>query len=362
MIMPGKRFIAVAICVLLAFGVSFTVAEYARHPHADSPSIKAERQIDLGLVQHGVSIEKQIQISNTGGKSLEVSKVTTSCGCLALLKTDGDASSPSKLDSFSVLPYSTRELLVQFNPRANNTGKSTKKITLITNDPSNEVFDITLSAAIWRGVSASPSEIYLGRLSGGSPIRTSLEIVDDRLWAEDEGDLHFESSVPWLKILASYPKRVRLRAPGRGDKYIVEIGGTVPAGHDQEVAGTIDVLNNRKMRLETVLVRGVYRPDLRVTPSEIDFKASDSLLLQGKVPVRCICRCDSEPIQAQVLSCPKGVKASIGPPILPNQAVIEVSLVNSSDKLGQIQSAIILKIIRQNTGRNETISLPVSLR
>jgi Protein of unknown function (DUF1573). len=118
----------------------FTLSGNVIEPPKDElagPKIKFEQsQYDFGIIKEGVLVEHTFKFTNIGKKDLEVLDIRTSCGCTA-------ATPNKKLFK----PGESGELSVTFDSK-NRSGRTSRTITLISNDPIEEFYTLTIYAEI----------------------------------------------------------------------------------------------------------------------------------------------------------------------------------------------------------------------
>lgn len=103
----------------------------------EGPKIKFEKsQHDFGIIKEGVVVENVFKFSNTGKKDLEIKDVRSSCGCTV-------AQPNKKLFK----PGESGELKVSFDSK-NRSGRTSRTITLVTNDTVEEYYTLTIYAEI----------------------------------------------------------------------------------------------------------------------------------------------------------------------------------------------------------------------
>ncbi|MBK6678586.1 MAG: DUF1573 domain-containing protein [Ignavibacteriales bacterium] len=99
--------------------------------------IKFEKsQHDFGIIKEGIVIDHVFKFTNIGKSDLEIRDIRTSCGCTA--------ASPSKK---VFKPGESGELKVSFDSK-NRSGRTSRTITLITNDEVEEYYTLTIYAEI----------------------------------------------------------------------------------------------------------------------------------------------------------------------------------------------------------------------
>ena len=112
-------------------------------PVSPDPRLEVDRgQHDFGAIPPTEPVQAFFTVSNTGGKTLEITKVQTSCGCTA-----------GMMDSQSILPGKSSRLKVSYDPRGRN-GPQSRILTLYTNDPQNPQKQLNIIANVTAGAPA----------------------------------------------------------------------------------------------------------------------------------------------------------------------------------------------------------------
>ncbi len=95
-------------------------------PVSSDPVLVMDRaQHDFGAIPATDVIQTVFTVKNTGGKTLEISRIQTSCGCTA-----------GMMDSQTIKPGGTSRLKVTFDPRGKH-GRQARTLWLFSNDPKN---------------------------------------------------------------------------------------------------------------------------------------------------------------------------------------------------------------------------------
>lgn len=121
---------------LFQFTISGKVID-APKKELDGAKIKFEKsQHDFGIIKEGIVVDYVFKYSNIGKANLEIKDIRTSCGCTA--------AEPSKK---ILKPGETGELKVSFDSK-NRAGRTSRTITLVTNDQVEEYYTLTIYAEI----------------------------------------------------------------------------------------------------------------------------------------------------------------------------------------------------------------------
>lgn len=103
----------------------------------EGAKIKFEKsQHDFGVIKEGIIVSHVFKFSNIGKADLEIKDIRTSCGCTA--------AEPSKK---IFKPGESGELKVSFDSK-NRAGRTSRTITLVTNDKTEEYYTLTIYAEI----------------------------------------------------------------------------------------------------------------------------------------------------------------------------------------------------------------------
>ena len=217
-------------------------------PPSEGPDAFVEIQhVDLGTLREGSVGEAVFKLQNRGKAELVISSISASCGCTTVRLSDDDKKVP---------PGQTRDIVARFDTRG-RLGKQRKVVTLRTNDPTEPVLRLTLSAnvetlfrvlprtlinmrSVHRGDQLEPLELYptdadatLGEVDisvRGAALNHALEPI-----RSDEG-------VRGYKVKLSIPERAELGAVSGMMTITATVGGekaTVPVRLAGSVVGNI---------------------------------------------------------------------------------------------------------------------------
>lgn len=132
--MQTRSRIACAVLLALAMAACWP---FGFRPVSPDPRLALDReQHNFGDIPPTESVATVFTVSNTGGKTLDIARVQTTCGCTA-----------GMMDSQKIEPGKSSRLRVGFDPRGKN-GPQHKVLTLFTNDPMNPQKQIGITANI----------------------------------------------------------------------------------------------------------------------------------------------------------------------------------------------------------------------
>jgi hypothetical protein len=104
---------------------------------ARAPRIAVEpSSFDFGQLRPGRRVQRQFLVKNFGSADLEISGVSTTCGCTAAL-----------LDRKRVRPGRSATLRVTFDTR-DERGKVSRSVLLESNDPAKPKLELKLEATV----------------------------------------------------------------------------------------------------------------------------------------------------------------------------------------------------------------------
>jgi len=107
-------------------------------------------------------------VKNIGGAPLALKVVSRSCGCVSDVLSDGQ-----------LPPGGTGEIRVGYGPTPSKEkhGQNSFSVVVATNDPANESFSLTVTAALIDPVHAIPNHLKLSDRETSNPVMLPVEIV-----------------------------------------------------------------------------------------------------------------------------------------------------------------------------------------
>ncbi len=107
----------------------------------NGPSVQFDRwEHDFGQIpKKGGVVETTFQLTNSGDEPLQISRITTSCGCTS-----------AEIEKMTIAPGETVPLVVKFDPDFHKEpqGRLERIVTLFTNMPDNEEVEVKIYAEI----------------------------------------------------------------------------------------------------------------------------------------------------------------------------------------------------------------------
>jgi len=124
-----------------------------------------ELNYDFGIAGPGDRITHIFKFTNVGSEPLQITRVSTSCGCTAALL--------SKKEIFS---GDSGEIRATFETKRFE-GDQETTITVHSNDPDNPEIDLTIIGAIKRDVAVVPQGINFGDVQKGETVTGSVKLL-----------------------------------------------------------------------------------------------------------------------------------------------------------------------------------------
>lgn len=239
------------------FAATLLVAqEPAAKPQPQPRASVAVSVHDAGSIGKGEKVSFDFVIQNEGDAELQILEVVPSCGCTVASfdKTIAPGASGkvhAEVDTTSFL------------------GPIAKSITVLTNDPANPRFQLTIQADVKPHVFAHPGYarfIYVQGLPSGT--------IKQQIWSSDLADfkvLGVTSPYPFVTASFHEAAEAERKAEVPGKQWIVETKilpeATVGALTESMVVRT----NHPKQPEITIPISGFVRPLLAATPPVVDF-------------------------------------------------------------------------------------------
>lgn len=124
----------------------------------------AEPVFDFGTVRQGAEVEHIYKIKNTGDKDLIITRTTASCGCTASTATKEP-----------IPPGKTGEVNAVFRTKGRR-GKTSKRITVFSNDPDTPKLYLTIKGKIIQDVEIKPVSLSFGDMLTGESAVLKAEL------------------------------------------------------------------------------------------------------------------------------------------------------------------------------------------
>ena len=124
---------------------------------------------DLGKIIGGDIAKYQVQFTNTGTQTLQISDVRPACGCTTV------GSFPSRLE-----PGQAGSITLQFNS-ANYSGEVQKTVTVTCNDPVHPTTVLQFKATVWRPVEVTPAFAVFNPVAGAPTGEVKVVRIVNRL-------------------------------------------------------------------------------------------------------------------------------------------------------------------------------------
>lgn len=205
---------------------------------------------DFGTVERGTPVDHTFLLPNRGTASLLVDHVKSSCGCTVAVLSDQ-----------VVAPNDEARVAVTLDTSA-LAGRTTKTITVYTNDPDQPVVGLSLVGEVVTDLVLTPRPLYLGRVRRGERVRREVVVAPGRpggTYAVES----VEHSNPGLRT------HLEPRADGPGQRLVVELDPDIPLGRFNETL-TLRTTSPREPVI-TLPVFGSVEGDVVVLPPQVTF-------------------------------------------------------------------------------------------
>jgi hypothetical protein len=120
---------------------------------------------DFGIAGPGDRITHIFKFTNVGSEPLQITRVSTSCGCTAAL-----------LSKKEIFPGGSGEIRATFKTKRFE-GVQETTITVHSNDPDDPEIDLTIIGAIKRDVAVVPQGINFGDVQKGETVTGSVKLL-----------------------------------------------------------------------------------------------------------------------------------------------------------------------------------------
>lgn len=227
----------------------------------DGPRMVVEAPVfDFGSVERGDKVEHVFRLMNRGGAQLRIEQVKSSCGCTVAVVSASDVAAGG--EGRVAVTLDTAKMA----------GRTTKVVTVYSNDPQTPVGALTLTGEVVADLVVTPVPLYLGRVRRGAADHHEVLIVPGR------------PGIPYAVTAVEHTNpalRARLepRADGPGQRLVVELTPTVPLGRFSEQL-TLRTTSPREPQIP-LSVFGSVEGDVAVLPPQVTFGVA-----RGKAPER----------------------------------------------------------------------------
>lgn len=130
-----RRILLAVIFIVLVIVAAGLVLKNIDRP--DGLLVVSSSTVDFGDIDQGAgAVEATVEVSNAGGRTLEIYRLSTSCGCTTV-----------QMDQTPLAPGDRRTLLIRFDPMVHpdESGQITRAVYLQSSDPEQPevIIDIT---------------------------------------------------------------------------------------------------------------------------------------------------------------------------------------------------------------------------
>lgn len=151
-----RTFVSLLIAVLLCLAGSSAFA--APEMQFDSPSF------DFGEIFQGEKVLHSFQFVNAGKDPLLIDRVSSSCGCTAVLVSEKN-----------VAPGGTGEIQANFDS-ARFRGSVSKTVYIYSNDPVQPVMQLQIKGKVLEVVAVEPGKVNFGKVNGEQSLAAKVRL------------------------------------------------------------------------------------------------------------------------------------------------------------------------------------------
>ncbi|AKJ64886.1 DUF1573 domain-containing protein [Kiritimatiella glycovorans] len=188
----GRTWIVLALTALIGAGAVAAPDLVCENPHW-----RFDYASDAEVLTHSFVLR------NTGDQTLVIKEVQADCGCTR-----------ARVGSREIPPEGSTDLEVRFNP-SGRSGEQHKQVTVISNDPEQPRFEVTIEGFVQPPIWVNPEQLWLP-LSDGDEVARRITLEFDRDTAVGEAS----TSVGFLDLNVLELKRSRI--------YVVEVTAAPP--------------------------------------------------------------------------------------------------------------------------------------
>lgn len=124
--------------------------------------IEGGTSFDFGNIFRGASVQRKIELKNTGDSTLILGRVEASCGCTGAIVT-----------SDHIAPGATGTLEITFNSR-NFSGLVSKTVTINSNAPESPRAVVSFTATVLEEITLTPSQVFFRDVEKGKEATSTL--------------------------------------------------------------------------------------------------------------------------------------------------------------------------------------------
>jgi hypothetical protein len=215
------------------------------------PRLAVEEDVfDFGTVERGAPVDHTFRLPNRGTAELRVDHVKSSCGCTVAVVSEREI--PPGGEGRVVVTLDTARLA----------GRTTKTVSVYTNDPDAPVVALSLTGQVTADLVVTPSPLYLGHVRRGDAPRREVTIAPGRNGATYTVE-RVEHTNPAIRA------RLERRPDGPGQRLLVEIDPQMSLGRFNETLKLFTT--SPREPVITLSVLGSVEGDLVVLPPQVTF-------------------------------------------------------------------------------------------
>lgn len=323
------------------------------------PVIEVQREFELGEHEVLTTLEVPVIIRNRGNQPLTVDQVQKNCGCLGVFTTD-QAGERKELVKLEIQPQESITLFPQLAVVGHPRMPVTRRFTFRTNDPHNQLVDISMRVVPTAHYFAMPLELVLGQVVVGERVEREIQIrAHDR-------------TLPAITRVSSSNERIHARyerieaiSDAKIDADPSPLIGRLHAYFDApslpgNIGGAISLFcEGRQDPAVTVPVTGRVERLIELSPHEVMLpRVSQS----GPIyTANCLCRAAlSKPLRLRIQKSPVDVLIQIKDvPENPSMKQVQIDAARVRDKVPA--EGLVLPIALSAVAGDQTITLTLKI-
>ncbi|MCB0352090.1 MAG: DUF1573 domain-containing protein [Bdellovibrionales bacterium] len=250
-------------------GVVYAQDDSGEDAHTFAKIEIPEPVFDFGTVAQGAKVSHDFTIRNVGTGELLLQKIVASCGCTATSSSDQ-----------KIAPGAEATVSAVFDTDGFS-GEKIKTVRLYTNDPRQVSYLLTLRGTIEPEVKVEPKRVYLGEVTQGDDVSSTVRISVRDGSSITLGDYQTRSSGILVKQIESSAK---------SKSFVVSLSPDVKTGELRDRI-VVDLKGGTQKTLNIPIYAAVQGP-VRLVPRALTFG-----VIEGLAPIVRTVRLENDSLQ-----------------------------------------------------------------
>jgi hypothetical protein len=322
------------------------------------PRVSTAELVEIGVQGRGTVSIVRLPIRNIGGETLELSRIKSSCGCIAIQDEKDrplDATVP-----FRIPPYSERALIARFGIKEIPGERFRGTIDFTSNDPICPETQIEIVAEVQGHLRAMPAEVLLWDLNRKAIVQREIALIDTGRFEKAKVARVESSNSKILSVKLVSGESAAARNPNSLGIELKRIQlEFVSPDHECEIQEQIRVFaESDEQPLMTIPVRAKVVSTIQILPRSITLP----IVVGGKVTnsARSIFRrTDKRPFELSVLHAPSQIKVTISKDD-PGQAYLVTVEFIPEEASKSLREKMVVRLRAVCDSVSEQLELPVT--